>query len=57
MCKDYAVEVGGGAILGDSFMMILACLLSSYFAVYSLNTNIIILILSVYFIPYMINYM
>lgn len=55
--KDYAVEVGGGAILGDSFMMILACLLSSYFAVYSLNTNIIILILSVYFIPYMINYM
>ena len=57
MCKDYAVEVGGGAILGDSFMMILACLLSSYFAVYSLNTNIIILILSVYFIPYMTNYM
>ncbi len=54
--KDYANEVGGGAILGDSFMMILACLLSSHFATYKLNGNIIILILSVYFIPYMINY-
>ena len=54
--KDYANEVGGGAILGDSFMMILACLLSSHFATYSLNTNIILLIISLYFVPYMINY-
>ena len=54
--KDYAREVGVGAILGDSFMMILACLLSSYFATYSLNGNVIILIFSLYFIPYMINY-
>jgi hypothetical protein len=54
--KEYAREVGMGAILGDSFMMILACLLSSHFAIYSLNTNIIILIVSTYFIPYMINY-
>jgi uncharacterized protein YacL len=54
--KDYANEVGVGAILGDSFMMILATLLSSHFATYSLNGNIIILILSLYFIPYMINY-
>ena len=54
--KDYAVEVGGGAILGDSFMMMLACLLSSHFATYSLNSNIIILIVLTYFIPYMINY-
>jgi len=54
--KDYAEEVGSGAILGDSVMMILACLLSSHFATYSLNTNIIILIVSTYFIPYMINY-
>ena len=54
--KDYAKEVGGGAILGDSFMMIIACLLSSHFAIYSLNTNIIVLVLSCYFIPYMINY-
>ena len=54
--KGYAKEVGAGAILGDSFMMILACLLSSNFATYSLNTNIIVIVISLYFIPYMINY-
>ena len=54
--KDYAKEVKAGAILGDSFMMIIACLLSSIFATYSLNTNIIILIIATYFIPYLINY-
>jgi len=54
--KEYAKEVGLKAILGDSFMMIISCLLSSHFATYSLNINIIILIISVYFIPYMINY-
>jgi hypothetical protein len=55
--KDYAKEVGAGAILGDSFMMIIACLLSSYFATYSLNGNIILLIVSLYLFPYMINYL
>ena len=54
--KNYANEVGAGAIVGDSFMMILACLLSSNFATYSLNTNIITLVFSLYFVPYMINY-
>jgi uncharacterized protein YacL len=54
--KEYAKEVGAGAILGDSFMMILACLLSSNFATYNLNTNIITLIISLYFFPYIINY-
>jgi hypothetical protein len=54
--KGYAKEVGVGAIIGDSFMMILACLLSSHFATYSLNINIIALIISIYFFPYMINY-
>ncbi len=54
--KDYASEVGVGAILGDSFMMIITCLLSSYFATYSLNSNLIILIVSLYFFPYLINY-
>jgi len=55
--KAYAREVGAGAILGDSFMMIIACLFSSYFATYSLNGNIILLIVSLYLFPYMINYM
>jgi hypothetical protein len=54
--KDYAKEVGSGAIMGDSFMMIIACLLSSHFATYNLNFNIIILVILVYLIPYMINY-
>jgi uncharacterized protein YacL len=54
--KDYAKEVGAGAILGDSFMMIIACLLSSHFATYSVNVNIILLIVSIYLFPYMINY-
>jgi hypothetical protein len=54
--KDYAKEVGAGAILGDSFMMFISCFLSSHFAIYSLNINIISLIISLYFIPYMINY-
>ena len=54
--KLYAKEVGYKAILGDSFMMILACLLSSYFATASLNINIITLVVSAYFIPYMIYY-
>jgi hypothetical protein len=53
--KGYAKEMGGYAIFGDSCMMIFACLLSSYFASMSLNTNIIILIFSVYLVPYMIN--
>jgi hypothetical protein len=54
--KEYAKEVGVGAIAGDSFMMILSCLLSSYFATANLNTNIICLVISVYFLPYMINH-
>ena len=52
--KDYAKEVKVGAILGDSFMIIIAALLSSYFANFSLHTNIILLICSVYSIPYIL---
>jgi hypothetical protein len=54
--KEYSKEVGIGAILGDSFMMFLACLLSSNFATMSVNYNIIVLIISLYFYPYMLNY-
>jgi len=54
--KEYASEVGVGAILGDSFMMIISCLFSSYYATYSLNSNFTILIVSTYLFPYMINY-
>jgi hypothetical protein len=54
--KLYAKEVGVSAILGDSFMMILACLLTSYLATFSVNINIITLVVSFYFLPYMIYY-
>jgi hypothetical protein len=53
--KKYAIEVKGGAILGDSFMIIIATVLSSFLAAYPTNTNIIILIVSVYLIPYLIH--
>ena len=52
--KKYAGEVGNRAILGDSFMMIAACLLSSYFAGLNTNMNIISLVVSLYFIPYVL---
>ena len=52
--KDYAKEIGGKAILGDSFMIILAVLLSSYFAGLSQNTNIILCVCLVYLIPYVL---
>ena len=54
--KKYADELGGWAIIGDSFMMIMSCLLTSYFATFNLNINIITFIISVYFVPYMIYY-
>ena len=52
--KDYAKEVSAGAILGDSFMIIVATLLSSYFAGFELNGNIILLIVLTYLIPYVL---
>jgi hypothetical protein len=54
--NEYAKEVSYGAIIGDNFMMILACLLSSHMATYSINFNIIILIVSLYLIPYILYY-
>ncbi len=52
--KDYANEISFKAILGDSAMMILASLISSYLANKSLNTNIIVLIVFVYLLPYLL---
>jgi hypothetical protein len=54
--KKYANEVGGKAIVGDTITIILTCLLSSHFATYSLNLNVILLISSIYFIPFHIYY-
>jgi hypothetical protein len=50
--KKYAREIGGKAIIGDSIMMIVACLLSSHMATRDVNINIITLITSLYLYPY-----
>lgn len=52
--KEYAKSAGIGAILGDSSIMILSVLLGSFLANFSVNTNFIVLLLFVYFIPYTI---
>jgi uncharacterized protein YacL len=52
--KDYAKEASYKAILSDSGMMIMASLLASYLAGKSLNTNIIVLIVFVYILPYLL---
>ena len=52
--KDYAKEVSYKAILSDSGMMIMASILSAYFVGKSLNTNLIVLIISVYLMPYLL---
>jgi uncharacterized protein YacL len=52
--KDYAEETSYKAILSDSMMMISACLLSSFLATQSVNTNVVILIFGLYVLPYLI---
>lgn len=48
MLKRYAGEVRGGAILGDSFMMVLAGLLAYWLTSLDMNTNIATLIIAGY---------
>lgn len=52
--KDYAKEVSFKAILGDSFMIFMAGILSILFSYYSKNINIIILIVLMYLLPYIL---
>ena len=52
--KDYAKEVSYGAIIGDSLMIITACILFNYLEKMDTNTNIIILIVSLYILPYIL---
>ena len=53
--KDYAKEVKGGAIIGDSTMIAIAALTASLFAGGSLNTNIIALVVLTYVLPYVLH--
>jgi hypothetical protein len=50
--KDYATDVSYEAILADSGMMIMSCLIAFYLVNKNLNTNIIVLILVLYLLPY-----
>ena len=52
--KDYAKDVSYKAILADSGMMIMACLIASYLVNKNTNTNIIVLISFVYLLPYLL---
>ena len=52
--KDYAKEVSYKAIFGDSFMLLIAFLASLYFTSLSNHSNILILIVLVYLVPYIL---
>ena len=52
--KRYGKEVGAGAIIGDSFMVIISSIMAALLATKKLNYNIIISIITVYTIPYLI---
>ena len=52
--KDYAGELGGMAIVGDSVLIIGTVLLASFLAGLDLGTNIFILICAVYLVPYFV---
>jgi uncharacterized protein YacL len=50
--QNYAKEANWRAIFGDSCMISLTSVLSSYLASFSFNTNIIILVFTIYIFPY-----
>jgi len=52
--KDYANEVSYKAIVADSGMMIMACLIASYLVNKNTNTNTIVLITFTYLLPYLL---
>ena len=52
--KDYGNEVSYKAILADSGMMIMSCLIAYYLVNKSTNTNIIVLISFLYLLPYLL---
>ena len=51
--KDYGAEASYKAIIADSCMMIMSCLIATYLVNTNANTNIIVLILSSYLLPYL----
>jgi len=52
--KGYAKEAGANALLGDSFLVIMAVVISALLNQSSYDTNIVFLIMSIYLTPYFI---
>ena len=52
--KDYSIEASYKAILSDSGMMIMSCIVASYLVNTSTNNNIIVLISLLYLLPYLL---
>jgi hypothetical protein len=52
--KVYSKEIGASALLGDSFLVIMAVIISALLNQSSYDTNIVLLILSIYLAPYFI---
>jgi uncharacterized protein YacL len=52
--KDYAKDVSYKAVLSDSGMMVMAAFIGSYLANQSANTNMIVMIVSMYILPYLL---
>ena len=52
--KDYAIDVSYKAVIFDSFMIISASLIASYLVNKTINYNIILLIVSLYLLPYLL---
>jgi len=52
--KEYAKRQQTGAIIGDTIIIIISALLASYFKGLTLNSNIIVIIVLIYLIPYLI---
>ncbi len=52
--KGYSKEVGAGALLGDSVLVIMAVIISALLNQTSYDTNIVFLIMSIYLTPYFI---
>ena len=52
--KGYSKEVGAGALLGDSFLVIAAVIISALLNQSRYDTNIVFLIISIYLAPYFV---
>jgi hypothetical protein len=52
--KDYATEFGPVILLADAAMIISTILIASFLSTRSVNTNIIVLLVILYLVPYFI---